>query len=221
MQVVHRHVEVRMPLNRMHVRPLLTAAEFQLFESTVGDGLKALSGAQLRSKIKRTRTLRDKYVDLLRRQRLASRSRTGSKAGSSGSANERTGRKADVFAEVLTRLEKRLEQHDAAQARLERRGTATKAKARPGAGAAEKAAPPKKPGAAARKPRDPRPTLSPKAPARAPSRGGAAAVGPTGEGARGARQQMQLQSSRSKPIQAHLAARGKRAQARRDRRGAR
>jgi hypothetical protein len=201
-----------MPFNRMHVRPLLTAAEFQLFESSVGEDLKALSGARLRAKIKRTRSLRDKYVDLLRRQKVAARTRTGSKGGTSGVANERTERKATVFAEVLSRFEQRLEQHDAAEARREQRESAVKAKA--------KVAAKKGPGSV-RAPRDPRPTLSPKAPAKAPSRGRGAVAGSSGEGARGARQQMQLQSSRAKPIQAHLASRGRRTQARRDGRGGR
>jgi hypothetical protein len=198
-----------MPSNRMHVRPLLTAAEFELFEASVGDGLKALTGAQLRGKIKRTRSLRDKNVDLLRRQKVASRSRTGNKGGTSGIANERTARKATVFAEVLQRFEQRLEQQEAAQARREAREQAASAKA----DAAKKRA------TTTRSARGPQTAAGPKAPSKPPARARGALTASAGEGARAARQKMQLQGARSKPIQAHVASRGRRTQARRDSRG--
>lgn len=74
----------------IQARKLLTAAELDVFAASRAEALKALTAVQLRGKIKRSRTLRDKYQDLLRRQKVATRGRTGSKAGTSGVANERT-----------------------------------------------------------------------------------------------------------------------------------
>jgi hypothetical protein len=96
---------------------LLNANEFALFSASRADALKTLTAARLRAKVKRARTLRDKFRDLFKRQRLVTRSRTGNKAGASGAANQRTRRKAELFAEVLQRFEKRLAQVEAAEAR--------------------------------------------------------------------------------------------------------
>lgn len=95
---------------RAQAGKLLTASELEVFDSSRGDALEPLSAARLRGKVKRARTLRDKYRDLLKRQKIATRERTGSKVGKSGVANVRTAQKADVFAEVLERFEKRLAQ---------------------------------------------------------------------------------------------------------------
>jgi hypothetical protein len=96
--------------NRSQVAKLLSAAETALFEMSLADRIKALSAAQLRGKRQRARSLRDKANDQLRRQKLESRSRTGSKLGRSGAANVRTEKKAQILAETLQRFEKRLEQ---------------------------------------------------------------------------------------------------------------
>jgi len=102
--------------NRSQVAKLLTAAETELFELSLADRIRTLSAVQLRAKRQRARTLRDKADDLLRRQKLASRARTGSKLGQSGAANERTQKKAQILAETLQRFDKRLEQIDGEQA---------------------------------------------------------------------------------------------------------
>lgn len=94
-----------MPYNRIHVRAFLGAAEISLFESSLGDHITTLGAADLKRRIERTRKLRDKSRDLLRRQKIASRARTGSKGGSSGSANERTAKKAKALDEALKRFE--------------------------------------------------------------------------------------------------------------------
>lgn len=106
-----------MAYNRNQVRSLLNAAERELFEASRAAPVKTLTQARLRAKIGHTRALRDKYRDLLRRQKVATRGRTGSKTGISGVANERTEQKAVVFAEMLQRFEDRAQQLDAAQAR--------------------------------------------------------------------------------------------------------
>jgi hypothetical protein len=96
-----------MAFNRNHARPLCTAAEFQLFTASLADQIGALTPAQLRSKIQRARNLRDKYRDLLKRQRLANRERTGTKKGQRMETNARTADKAKLFDEVLGRFQTR------------------------------------------------------------------------------------------------------------------
>jgi hypothetical protein len=94
-----------MAYNRVQVRSLLSDSETPLFESSLGASCKALGPIDLRHSLKRARTLRDKARDLLRKQRLATRARTGSKGGIGGVANERTAEKVTVFEEIIARFE--------------------------------------------------------------------------------------------------------------------
>lgn len=94
-----------MPFNRNHVRAFLAKTEIDLFESSLGADLKALSALDVQRRIDRARSLRDKYRDLLRRQKVATRTHTGSKGGNAGDANERTAKKAKAFDETLARFE--------------------------------------------------------------------------------------------------------------------
>ncbi|MCO5123652.1 MAG: hypothetical protein M9915_07910 [Rhizobacter sp.] len=119
-----------MPFNRNHVRSFLAKTEIGLFESSLGADLKALSAAEVQRRIDRTRKLRDKYRDLLRRQKLATRARTGSKRGLSGVANERTAKKAKAFEETLARFEAQAK-HLAAAAEKAAKKAAAKAKKSP------------------------------------------------------------------------------------------
>jgi hypothetical protein len=100
-----------MPYNRKQARVFLTASEVELFESSFAENIRQLGEVQLRRQLKRARMLRDKFRDLLQRQKLATRDRTGSKDGLSGQANKRTAQKAAAFGETL----KRFEQHAAKQ----------------------------------------------------------------------------------------------------------
>ena len=89
-------------------RPLLTAAELELFDQSRTEPIKALTLSRLR----------DKYRDLYRRQAVAMRSAPNSKSRSPvGSDNERTQRKADILQEVLGRFEARVAQLEARDAR--------------------------------------------------------------------------------------------------------
>ena len=194
-----------MAFNRSHARRLCNASELTLFESSVGAELASLSEAQLKARIVRARNLRDKQQDLLRRQKLATRARTGTKVGASGVANQRTEQKLKLFSEALARFEARLVSVEAASARAAVRAAAAsgkKAVVRMPAGkkAAAKKPPAKKP--PAKKP-----------PAKKSKVRGAGFVSAQ---ARDASNQMQLKKSRSRPIQAHLRSAGKRSQARRD-----
>lgn len=89
-------------------RALLTAAELAIFDQSRAEPIKALTAARLQGKVTRARALRDKYRDLYRRQTVATRGTPASKRSAVGGDNERTGRKAEVFAEVLGRFEARL-----------------------------------------------------------------------------------------------------------------
>ena len=86
-------------------RPLLNAAELELFSQSRADADKQLTAAKLAGAVKRTRTLRDKYRDLYQRQTVAVR--TSTPGAVTGDDNERTQRKADILQEVLERYEAR------------------------------------------------------------------------------------------------------------------
>jgi hypothetical protein len=126
-----------LPTNKTQAAKLLSAAEMDVFAASLAPAIKELSAARLAGKVKRARTMRDKFRDLLKRQKVATRGRTGTKAGTSGSANERTAKKAEIFDEVLQRFSARLEQVQAAAARAAAREAIAKAKSQ---ARAEKAA---------------------------------------------------------------------------------
>lgn len=94
-----------MAFNRNQARPICTDAEYKLFTASLADEIGELTPAQLRGKIQRARKLRDKYRDLLKRQRLANRARTGTKKGDRPQTNVRTADKAKLFDEALGRFE--------------------------------------------------------------------------------------------------------------------
>ena len=87
-------------------RPLLNAAELELFSQSRAELVKQLTPAKLAGAVKRTRTLRDKYRDLYQRQTVAVR--TSAPGAVTGDDNERTQRKADILQEVLERFEARI-----------------------------------------------------------------------------------------------------------------
>jgi hypothetical protein len=106
-----------MPYNRVAAKKFLNASELELFDAGRRGEIGALSAAQLRAKIGRTRRLRDKYRDLYRRQRVSMRERTGTKAGTRGDANLRTGQKQELFGELLARFEQQLARIEEAERR--------------------------------------------------------------------------------------------------------
>lgn len=178
-----------MAYNRVHARNLCNAAEFELFLASLSDAIGNLGAAQLKSKIKRARALRDKNQDLFRRQTVSIQAATGSKRGNTIVANQRTEQKAKLFAETLERLEHRLSQVEDAAARKAARAKAAAAKA--GARTARKA-----------------PARSSKAPATQPSGKAIGAVRASKAAA--------PSNPHSGTLRAHATAAGKRSQARRD-----
>ena len=198
-----------MAYNRIQAAKLLTAGEMEIFLASLGDRLAGLPPARLRAMVVRARNQRDKYRDLYRRQRLETRSRTGRKGGRSGEANERTARKAQVFAEALGRFEKRLARAESARPRGRGKpvpAASPRAQARKGRDAGAAKAPAR------------HGNVSPKAPARGPSPSGAP-LGPTSERARAARHKMQFLAAGSRAVQGHVSSLGRHNQAKRDRRG--
>ena len=97
-----------MAYNRAQAQKLCNASELELFIASLADEVTKFTAAQLRSKIARARTLRDKNADLFRRQTVSTRSATGAKRGNTGVANVRTQQKVNLFGEALKRFELRL-----------------------------------------------------------------------------------------------------------------
>jgi hypothetical protein len=211
-----------MKVNLRSARALCTANEFDLVVASGGEGLRELSEARLKQKVVRARTLRDKYRDLLRRQRLAAR-RPGAKPARDD-ANARTSAKADLFEQTLARFVDRLAQVQAAgQKAAAKKSVAKKATAKKPAkkAAAKKAA--KKAAAtkpAPTRPAAPKPRRSRKAPAPstplAPKVQPPAARGFVSDKAAQSARNVKLKSMNARNVQAHVSSRGRRSQARRD-----
>ena len=104
-----------MTYNPRQVRELTTTSELDLVRASHAGSIGRLSARALKANIARARRLRDKQRDLYRRQRLASRARTGTKQGSRPPSNARTGQKARIFDEALSRFRRRLEALEAAE----------------------------------------------------------------------------------------------------------
>ncbi|MEP7283479.1 MAG: hypothetical protein ABI696_15985 [Rubrivivax sp.] len=109
-----------MAYNRVQVRAFLSASEISLFEESLDASCRTLGSADLHRRLKRTRTLRDKARDLLQRQKLSTRARTGSKSGTSGQANERTARKLSALEQTLTRFEAEVARRESASSKPSR-----------------------------------------------------------------------------------------------------
>ncbi len=121
-----------MAYTRTQAQKLLTAAELAIFDAGRTTEVRKLGKPELRSKLERSRKLRDKYRDLYRRQRLAIRDASGSKAGTGGNANLRTREKEEIFAESVTRFEARLaqiEQQEDREFEMAQKAAASKAPA--------------------------------------------------------------------------------------------
>lgn len=178
-----------MPYTLKTARALCNADEIELVAASFPDPGATLTRARVISKLMRARRLRDKYRDLYKRQRLANRSRTGTKFGARPGSNARTEEKARLFDETLKRFEAKLAKLDAA----ERKVLAAKAGAK-------------------------RRAISPAAPPRAPAakRSAPPRRGYMSEHARQANRRQRLQRTGAKKIRAHVRAQGRRNQARRD-----
>lgn len=105
-----------MRLTSPSIQRLLTAAEQTLVASASASSLKTLTPVRLRSKITRTRELRDEYVGLARTRGRAVHGKAAARGGSRTDA-ETLARKAEVFGVVLDRFTGQLRKVEAAAAR--------------------------------------------------------------------------------------------------------
>lgn len=120
-----------MAYNRSHARKLCSDPEFALVDASFDKQLERLTAPQLRSRVERSRKLRDKQRDLLQRQRLQTRATTGTKDGPTGDANKRTEQKEKLFDEVLGRFEARLAELERDAARKAEREASVAKRAQP------------------------------------------------------------------------------------------
>lgn len=86
-------------------KTLCTKPEFELVTMAHKSDLAALGPARLRQKITRVRKLRDKFRDESARQRREARGKADPRATRAAQGNERTVKKAEIFADVLERFE--------------------------------------------------------------------------------------------------------------------
>lgn len=208
-----------MPYNRKHAKDICNQTEYTLFESSLKGEIEKLTPARVQSGIKRSRTLRDKYRDLHKRQRLATRDRTGTKKGLKPGTNDRTEQKVKLFTEVLERFEARLKVIKAEAAAAEK--AAAKEKAAKKKAAKKKAAKKKtakkkavKKKAAPKKVAKKVAAKSAKTPARKKVASQGSAF--VSDQASAASQRQQAQNLRSKAVMGHTSSATKRNQAKRD-----
>ena len=208
-----------MAWNRIQAARLLSDKEMALFEGSLSDEAPQMSDKELQAHIRRVRTQRDKYQDLLRRRRVSTRDRTGSKSGKSGLANARTDQKVQVFSEALERLEKQQSRRErsaereaarpqAAQ-RASTRSAGSKSAGRNTVRSAVKAALEAGSGASGK----PQAQRSKKAPAQGVSGDAALPEAQSGPAVPHAKRMQEMGQQR--PL-AHVSSRGRRQQARRD-----
>lgn len=94
-----------MQITRAKATALLNKGEMQLYDDSRHNPIRGFTLKQLQARITRARGARDRASDLVRRQKLASRNRTGSKRGTSGAANQRSKDKLGILADILKRFE--------------------------------------------------------------------------------------------------------------------
>jgi hypothetical protein len=97
-----------MTFTRQEARSLCTKPELDLVAASDGKTLEELTLARVQSKLQRARTLRDKFRDLERSQRLEARGKPSPRRRAPRSEGAvRTARKAEIFAIVTSRFEAR------------------------------------------------------------------------------------------------------------------
>ncbi len=115
-----------MLVNLSKAKALCTAAEWQLLFMSTLKRLEGLTMAQLRAKIGRARKLRDKYRKLAHQQKREKRGKASPRSSRRSLGNENTAKKSSFFAAALGRFESRLKELVA-----EERAIATKNKKKP------------------------------------------------------------------------------------------
>ncbi|WP_407351773.1 hypothetical protein [Luteimonas sp. R10] len=97
-----------MAITRAKATGLLNKTEMGLYDDSRANALRRLGEPELGRRIERTRKARDRARDLVQRQKLAARGRTGGKRGAAD--NQRSKDKAELLADILKRFEAQLKQ---------------------------------------------------------------------------------------------------------------
>ncbi|TDK28695.1 hypothetical protein E2F46_02180 [Luteimonas aestuarii] len=98
-----------MPITRAKATALLNQREMALYDDSRANAIRELDEKALSVRISRARDLRDRARDLVQRQKLSSRDRTGNKRGASGVANQRSKDKVELTTDILRRFEAQLD----------------------------------------------------------------------------------------------------------------
>lgn len=97
-----------MAITRAKATALLNQREMSLYDDSRANALRTLDQKALTTRISRARDARSRARDLVQRQKLSSRERSGNKRGASGLANQRSKDKAELMADILSRFEQQL-----------------------------------------------------------------------------------------------------------------
>lgn len=98
-----------MPITRAKATALLNQREMALYDDSRANAIRNLDQKALSTRISRAREARDRARDLVQRQKLSSRDRTGNKRGTSGLANQRSKDKVELTTDILRRFEAQLD----------------------------------------------------------------------------------------------------------------
>lgn len=96
-------------------RRLCSAPELELVAASFASDKTAWTGARLHSKIQRTRKLRDKYRDLVRRTRAAGRGASGGRYDAKPKTQMLAAQRVKLFDETLVRYVAKLARFNAAE----------------------------------------------------------------------------------------------------------
>jgi hypothetical protein len=103
-----------MALTSNTARQLCTKAELALFTESLARNVKGFDARALRSRVARSRKLRDKYRQLANRQDREARGKQQPRRRQPSRGSAATRKKEQMFAESLTRFEKQLAKLEAA-----------------------------------------------------------------------------------------------------------
>ncbi len=98
-----------MALNSITAKQLCTKSEFQLFTESLQKNITSLDEKSVKTRISRSRKLRDKYRQTANRQDREARGKQPPRRRNPSQGSVATRKKEQLFSESLARFEKRLE----------------------------------------------------------------------------------------------------------------
>ena len=110
-----------MAANSIVARKLCTNSEFELFTSSLQKNIRPLDEKTLKSRIVRSRKLRDKYHHVANRQDREARGKQPPRRRNSSQGSVATRKKEQLFSESLERFEKRYEELESARQQAEKK----------------------------------------------------------------------------------------------------